>query len=273
MRSWGDPMDERVKILRQEALTPLICKMVLQADEAAACAEPGQFVNLYCDDKSRLLPRPISICDADRKAGTLTLIYAVVGKGTEEFAAKKAGDTIRLLGPLGHGFPVERAKEAEEIRIVGGGLGMPPLVMLAKRLRENGIDSAKVRIFLGFRDEAWMGSEFEGLGRIYPSSDHDRSLFIGTVVDRMQAADAEEGKTAGKIVLYTCGPMPMMRAIQQTFENEANTELWFSLEERMGCGIGACAGCPAKIRQEDGSIARLGICKKGPVFDGKAVVF
>ena len=266
-------MDERVIILCQEALTPVIFKMVLLAPEAAKCAEPGQFVNLYCDDKSRLLPRPISICDADPAEGTLTLIYAVVGKGTEEFAAKKAGDTIRLLGPLGHGFPMEKAMEAGEIRIVGGGLGMPPLVLLAKRLKEAGIASSKVRIFLGFRDEAWMGEEFEGLGRIYLSSDHDPSMFVGTVVDRMRAVDAEEGVSDGERVLYTCGPMPMMRAIQTAFGDDPKLSLWFSLEERMGCGIGACAGCPAKIRQEDGSIARLGICKVGPVFDGKAVIF
>ena len=127
-------MDERVTMICQEALANGIYKMVLNAPEAAEKAQPGQFVNLYCDDKSRLLPRPISICDADPERGTLTLIYAVVGKGTEEFAKKQAGDTIRLLGPLGHGFPLESAKDAAEVRIVGGGLGMPPLLLLAKRL-------------------------------------------------------------------------------------------------------------------------------------------
>ena len=266
-------MDERVTMICQEALANGIYKMVLNAPEAAEKAQPGQFVNLYCDDKSRLLPRPISICDADPERGTLTLIYAVVGKGTEEFAKKQAGDTIRLLGPLGHGFPLESAKDAAEVRIVGGGLGMPPLLLLAKRLKAEGIDPAKVRIFLGFRDAAWMGAEFEGLGTVYPSSDRDPSMFLGTVIDRMKDVEAKEGKPEGKTVLYTCGPMPMMRAIQNTFGEDENTILWFSLEERMGCGIGACAGCPAKILQKDGSIARLGICKNGPVFDGKAVIF
>lgn len=260
--------NNRTTILKQEQLAAGIFRMTLEAPGIAAEAAPGQFVNLYSDDKTRLLPRPISICDMDPQAGLLILIYAVVGKGTQEMAEKKAGDTIRVMGPLGKGFPLEAAEKADEIFIVGGGLGMPPLLYLSRMLNR----PDRTRIFLGFRSQAWMGAEFEPYGTVYMTSDDGSTGYRGNVLQRIKAYLAEQTEPLSR-VLYACGPLPMMDAVQQHFMEDCTMDLWFSLEERMGCGFGACAGCPAKLRMPDGSVKREGVCKLGPVFPGKAVIF
>lgn len=280
-------MPTRARIFSNQALDDKIYRMVLEAPKIAQTCRPGQFVNLYCDDKSRLLPRPISICDADQKEGTLTLIFAVVGQGTEEFAGKKAGDTIRVLGPLGNGYDLKTAQGADRILVMGGGLGMPPMLFLARKLNA----PQKTDIYLGFRSQPWMGQEFRSFGTVYESSDDGACGFKGTVLDKMrkvetapsvEIAPSVETETApseepapltGKTVVYACGPKPMLKALQQEFAADDKVDCYFSLEERMGCGIGACAGCPALLRMPDGSIERHGVCKEGPIFNGKQVIF
>ena len=253
----------------QTQLAPGIYQMALWAPQMAQEALPGQFVNIYCSSKDRLLPRPISIFDADPSTGTLSLIYAVVGKGTEEFSTYTEGDMVRVTGPLGHGFPVDHALDADEVFLVGGGLGIPPMYLLAKQLHA-AYPETPIRIFLGFRSAPWIYDVFTVFGEVLPSSDDGACGFKGTVVDRM----AEYLGTAapGKRVLYACGPIPMMRAIQ-SFAEDKDIETWFSLEERMGCGFGACYGCPARMRTEDGGTVLKRVCKDGPVFAGKDVVF
>ena len=256
-------------IQSQTELAPGIFQMALYAPQMALEALPGQFVDLYCSEKDKLLPRPISIYDADPETGLLTLIYAVVGKGTEELSAYDEGDTIRVTGPLGHGFPVDQAADRDEIFLVGGGLGIPPMYLLAKHLHTT-YPEKPIRIFLGFRSEPWIGEVFEAFGQILPSSDDGSCGFKGTVVDRMQ--EYLSSTKESKRVLYACGPIPMMRAIQP-FAETHDIETWFSLEERMGCGFGACYGCPARIRTENGGTVLKRVCKEGPVFPGKDVVF
>lgn len=260
--------DRRVRIKEQTALAPQIYEMVLEEEETASCAVPGQFVNLYCEDKSRLLPRPISICRCSKRQGTVTLIYAVVGDGTEEFSRKKAGDTLRMMGPLGNGYPVEKIAKADHVLILGGGLGMPPLLYLAQTLDQK----EKTDIFLGFRSQVWMGREFEPYGTVHVSSDDGACGFKGNVLDKLKSEQnvLEAGEHRA---VCACGPQPMLKAIQAFFADDENTDVYFSLEERMGCGIGACAGCPARLRRPDGSVELAGVCKVGPVFDGKRVIF
>ena len=263
-------IQEWYRIREQKELAPGIYLMVFDAPELAKEAEPGQFINVYCKDKARLLPRPISIYDADAEAGTLSIIYAVVGDGTREFASYGAGEELRVVGPLGHGFPMDRAEEAEEIFIVGGGLGIPPMQYLSKELHKK-YPEKPIKCFLGFRSEPWMGEEFAAYGEILNTSDDGACGFKGNVIDRMNAYLADKDPQTAR-VLYTCGPIPMMRGIQR-WQGAYNIETWFSLEERMGCGFGACAGCPAKLRMPDGSIKMQGVCKLGPVFPGKDVIF
>lgn len=261
-----------VSIHSQEEMAPGIYRMVLEAPAAAAAAAPGQFVNLYVNNPSMLLPRPISICEADPETGLLTLIYAVVGHGTDELAGYTAGTRLRLMGPLGNGFPMERAgqESVREILLVGGGLGIPPMLFLARKLHELYPEKG-IRIFNGFRSKPWIEEEFMPYGEIFNASDDGRSGFMGNVIDAMEYKMIFTDENI-KALLYTCGPLPMMRAIQK-WQQGYNMETWFSLEERMGCGFGACAGCPAKLRMPDGSVARKGVCKMGPVFPGEDVIF
>ena len=256
-------------IISQEELSPGIFQMVLYAPQMAQKALPGQFVDIYCSSKDKLLPRPISLFDADPVEGTLSLIYAVVGKGTEEISSMAEGDTIRVTGPLGHGFPLEQACRMEEIFLVGGGLGIPPMYLLARRLHTL-YPEKPIRVFLGFRSEPWIGEIFSAFGKVLPSSDDGACGFKGTVIDRMK--NYLDTADAGSRILYACGPIPMMRAIQP-FASEHGIETWFSLEERMGCGFGACYGCPARLRTEDGGSVLKRVCKDGPVFPGKDVIF
>lgn len=249
-------------ILKQEKIADGIWRMDLCAPEIAAAVEPGQFVDLYCRDKSRLLPRPISVYDAE--GDTLSLIYAVVGKGTEEFAAYEAGEQVRVTGPLGHGFPIEEALKAEEVLLVGGGLGIPPLQFTAKMLK-NRKPELSITSVLGFRSMPWIQEPFPSYGAVLNASDDGACGFKGNVVDRFK--DHFSRTPACKRVLFACGPIPMMKAIQQ-IQEEYGLECWFSLEERMGCGFGACYGCPAQTTE---GLKR--VCKDGPVFSGKEVIF
>ncbi len=263
---------DEVKILEQKELAPGIWQMELEAPEVARQAKPGQFVNLYVNDPSMLLPRPISICEADPEKGILTLIYAVVGKGTEVFATYEAGTMLRLMGPLGNGFPLERGGEEDvrELFLVGGGLGIPPMLFLARKLHEK-YPEKPIRIFNGFRSTPWIEEAFYPYGEIFSASDDGASGFMGNVIDAMEYKRIfTDEKT--RAVLYACGPIPMMKAIQN-WQTAYNMESWFSLEERMGCGFGACAGCPANLRMPDGSIMKKGVCKLGPVFPGEDVIF
>lgn len=263
---------DQVTILRQEKLAEGILRMVLAAPEAAKDAKPGQFVNLYVNDASMLLPRPISICEANPEEGTLTLIYGVVGKGTEAFSHYEPGCKIRMMGPLGNGFPMDRSAQesVREILLVGGGLGIPPMLFLARRLYEQYPDKP-IRIFNGFRSAPWIDEEFYPYGEVFCASDDGASGFSGNVIDAMEYKKIRTDEHT-KAVLYACGPVPMLKAIQQ-WQERYNLESWFSLEERMGCGFGACAGCPAKLRMPDGSVMKKGVCKLGPVFPGEDVIF
>ena len=262
-------MTDRFPIVAQTELAPGIFQMVLQTPQMAQEARPGQFVDLYCAEKDKLLPRPISLFDADPEEGTLSLIYAVVGKGTEEFSTYDEGDTVRVTGPLGTGFPLDRAADMDEIFLVGGGLGIPPMFFLAKSLHAL-YPEKPIKVFLGFRSEPWIGDIFTPYAEVLPSSDDGACGFKGTALDRMTAYLNEAGACAR--ILYACGPIPMMRAIQP-FAEEKGIETWFSLEERMGCGFGACYGCPAKLKAADGTTVLKRVCKDGPVFPGKDVIF
>ena len=259
-------------VIRQSSPAPGICRLVLHVPQVAAAARPGQFVNLYTEDKALLLPRPISICDADPEAGTLTLIYAIVGKGTEWFSHLGEGMNVRLAGPLGNGYPLEEADSpaVHEIYLVGGGLGVPPMLFLARRLHEM-IQNKPIRIFNGFRSKPWIDEEFHPYGEVFNASDDGASGFMGNVIDAMEyrqvLADYDH-----YAVLFACGPVPMLRALQE-WQTHYNLATWFSLEERMGCGFGACAGCPVTLRGEDGGVRRQKVCQDGPVFPGEEVIF
>lgn len=252
------------RVVQQEKLTADILELTLET-ELAGEAGPGQFVNLYCRDGARLLPRPISICDA--AGDRLRLVYRVVGAGTRELSALAAGDSVRMTGCLGNGYDLQTAV-GKHVVAVGGGLGIPPMLFLMRKLEERK-QSASLTAVLGYRDRdtVFLADAFDGFGRVVTASDDGSLGFHGTVVDAIRA----EGLACD--VLYACGPLPMLRALAGFAENERQAgkdiKCYVSLEERMACGIGACLGCVTKTTAVDdhSRVRNARICVEGPVFE------
>ena len=149
------------EVVSQTCIATDIYSLILKAGEIASQAVAGQFVSVYSKDGSRMLPRPISLCGIDKEAGTLRLVYRIAGKGTNEFSKLQAGDTVDILGPLGNGF----MKESGKAILIGGGIGIPPMLQLAKEL------DCEKSIVLGYRDELFLNEEFEPYGSVYLSSE------------------------------------------------------------------------------------------------------
>lgn len=243
---------KEVKITNTELVTDGVYSMWIQDEEIVQNAKPGQFVSLYCKEGSQLLPRPISICEIDNANSTLRLVYRVVGKGTEEFSRLKAGDTIRVMGPLGNGFTLEGKKAI----LIGGGIGIPPMLQLAKSL------DAEVQVVLGYRDnDLFLKEEFEPYATVYVSTEDGSVGTKGNVIDAIKANGLEGD------VIMACGPMPMLRGIK-AYAQEKGIKTQISLEEKMACGIGACLACVCKSKEKDHhtNVDNKRICKDGPVF-------
>lgn len=246
------------KILKNEMLVDNVYKLVVKSEELIFDFKPGQFVNLYSKDKSMLLPRPISVCEIDEENKEITLVFMVVGKGTEEFSRLRENDDIYLMAFLGNGFDIDC--EGENI-IVGGGVGTPPLLELAKRLKGNN------KIFLGFRKDVYLIDEFKKYGEVYTATEDGEHGEKGNVIDLMN----KYVKKADRI--YSCGPKGMLKAVKEYAANN-NIDAYLSLEERMGCGFGACVGCAVKIKEDnDKGYKNKKVCVDGPVFKACEVMF
>lgn len=243
-------------VIRQDNIATDIYSMVLSASDIAKEAKPGQFIDLYSKDGSKLLPRPISICEIDRENGTLRIVYRIAGAGTKEFSGLKAGDTVDILGPLGNGFTLRDKKAI----LIGGGIGIPPMLQLAKEL------NCEKSIVLGFRDEEFLSDEFKPYGDVYMSSDSGTIGVKGTVMDAIK-----EYAINGDVI-YACGPTPMLRAIRE-YAIANGIEAQISLEEKMACGVGACLACVCKSKDVDdhSKVNNKRICKDGPVFFAEEV--
>lgn len=247
------------RVISQECLARDIYSMWIEAGDMAKAAGAGQFLSLYTKDASRLLPRPISICEIDREQGRLRVVYRVAGAGTEEFSRYRAGDGITVLGPLGNGFPAEEKPERRAF-LIGGGIGIPPMLQLAREL------SCEKQIILGYRDELFLNQELEAYGRVWVATEDGSAGTRGNVLDAIR----EHGLTAD--VIYACGPTPMLRALK-TYAAEHEMECWLSLEERMACGVGACLACVCQSKEVDSHshVRNKRICKDGPVFAAQEV--
>lgn len=242
---------EEAIVIRQEEIADGVFSMWLKTDEIAKNAKAGQFISVYCKDGSRMLPRPISICEIDKKDGALRIVYRVAGKGTEEFSGMRAGMILDILGPLGNGFP----KKSKKAILIGGGIGIPPMLELAKELE------CEKQIVLGYRDELFLTEEFEKAGKIYLATEDGSMGTKGTVLDAIRVNELEAD------IIYACRPTPMLKAVKE-YAKEAGIECWISMEERMACGIGACLACVCKSRHKDShtNVHNKRICKEGPVF-------
>ena len=241
------------KVVSQQALTDDIFSMWIQADEIAGAAVPGQFISVYTKDTGKLLPRPISLCQVDKEKGQLRIVYRVVGAGTSQFSGYQAGDDIEIMGPLGNGFPLERAA-GKKVFLIGGGIGIPPMLELARQL-----DCEKQAV-LGYRDVLFLNDEFEKFSDVYVATEDGSAGTKGNVLDAIR----ENGLKAD--VIFACGPTPMLRALK-AYAEEHEIECWLSLEEKMACGIGACLACVCQSKgvDEHSHVHNKRICKDGPV--------
>ena len=247
---------ETAKVVRQQQIDEGIFDMELSFPKGAALAKPGQFIAMYCNDKSKLLPRPISICGINKEEGTLRVVYRVAGEGTKEFSEMKEGDTLEVMGPLGNGF----ALKEEKAIIIGGGIGIPPMLELAKQL------NVEKTVVLGYRTSAFLKDEFEAVGDVVISTEDGSFGTKGNVIDAIKEQGVEGS------IIYACGPTPMLRGIK-AYAEEMGIEAQISMEERMACGIGACLACVCKSKDVDSHshVHNKRVCKDGPVFDAREV--
>ena len=236
-------------VIENTPLTGNVYKMLLKGDtqEITNC---GQFVNVKLD--GLFLRRPISVCDCE--SGILTLIYKVVGRGTEQMSKMTKGETLDLLTGLGNGY--DTSLSGQDPILLGGGVGVPPMYMLCKKLIAEG---KKVSVILGFNkaDEVFFEGEFKALGAKVTVTTVDGSYGVkGFVTDVMRDEDYS--------YFYTCGPEPMLKAVYNT----SKTEGQFCFDERMGCGFGACMGCSCKT-----ITGYKRICKEGPVMKKEEILW
>ena len=237
-------------IIENNKLVDGVYKMILNGDTSEIKAS-GQFINIKLD--GLFLRRPISVCDLIGE--NLSIIYKVVGKGTEKMSTLKVGDKLDVLTGLGNGY--DTSLSGSKPLLIGGGVGVPPLYYLAKKLLNEG---KKPTVILGFnkKDEIFYQAEFEALGIDVLVSTVDGSYGVkGFVTDAMMQVDSYS-------YVYTCGPEPMLKAVY----NKSTTSGQFSFEERMGCGFGACMGCSCKTKY-----GNKRICKDGPVLVKEEIIW
>ncbi len=245
------------KVTAVTSLSEDVFSMWLLAPEIASQAVPGQFISLYCRSKDTLLPRPISLCEIDKREGILRIVYRIVGSGTKEFSHMNSGDEICILGPLGNGFPVQECPGGKKALLIGGGIGIPPLLQLSKELE------GEVTVVVGYRNaDIFLQKEFEAAADRVVIATEDGSLGTkGNVIDAILA----EGISGD--VIYSCGPAPMLRGVK-AWGLEKQIPAWLSMEEKMACGIGACLACVCSSTEVDShsNVHNKRVCKDGPVF-------
>ena len=244
---------EKAKVTKALELSKGIFELRIKTNIAKE-AKPGQFVMVYPKDKSTILPRPISICEAD--GDLLRLVYRVAGKGTKEFSLYEENDEVTVMGPIGNGFPIEKALGKKAV-LIGGGIGVPPILQLSKEIK-----AKEVTTVLGYRNnDLFLKDDFDKYSNTVIATEDGSVGTKGNVLTAIK----EQGIECD--VIYACGPMPMLRAIKQ-YAKEKNIEAYISLEERMACGVGACLGCVCKTvkKDEHSHENNARVCTEGPVF-------
>ncbi|MBQ3793532.1 MAG: dihydroorotate dehydrogenase electron transfer subunit [Lachnospiraceae bacterium] len=250
---------DTAKVIKANKLQEGIYELWLET-KMAVDAHPGQFVAVYPKNQATLLPRPISICEVNAERTAIRLVYRVVGSGTTEFSGLKQGDTIQVLGILGNGYDLSKAK-GKKVLLLGGGIGIPPILEMAKQCQ-----GEDVTIGLGYRDgNLFLKEEFDAYGRVIVATEDGSVGTKGHVLIAMDELEKAEGYVPD--VIYSCGPMPMLRGIK-AYAAKHGIPAYLSLEERMACGVGACLGCVTKTTKVDhhSKVNNARICTDGPVF-------
>ena len=257
----SEKYQETAYVICQEEMGTDIYGMWIKTENIAAKAVPGQFVSLYSANGSRILPRPISICELNNEKTALRLVYRIAGKGTEEFSHLKSENVIKVTGPLGNGYTMKDNRAM----LVAGGIGVPPMVELAKELKRKGLNDIKAVI--GYRNnEMFLKGELEKYCQVYVATEDGSYGVKGNVIDAIKEYNLEAD------TIYSCGPKPMLKAVS-SYAEERGIEAQISLEERMACGVGACLGCVCKSKEKDAhsNVNNKRVCVDGPVFDSREV--
>lgn len=253
---------ELMTVTNQAEIAHNIYEMTLRGTLVDQMNEPGQFVHLKAGDEMiPLLRRPISIARIEQAKQEFTMIYRAEGAGTNALAKKRTGDFVDVLGPLGRGFPVEEAQPGQTALLIGGGIGVPPLYELSRRLNANGVKTIHV---LGFQNKeaAFYTEQFLSLGDTYVST------VDGSLGEQGFVTDVVNNHGLKADIFYSCGPTVMLKAVEQL---HAAPHGYISLEERMGCGIGACFACVCHPKEDESGTAYLKVCSDGPVFSAGEV--
>lgn len=264
------------RVLSQQKIAPDIYDLWMET-ELAKEAGAGQFIGIYPEDGAHLLPRPISICEVDKGRGALRVVYRIAGAGTAGFATWKPEQKVDILGVLGNGYPVREVLEnysgkgskkeepgGREIVLLGGGIGIPPMLELAKELSGQGAEPV---IVAGYRDQnLFLADDLAKYGRVLTATEDGSAGVKGNVLDVL----SKEGIRPAFIM--ACGPMPMLRAVK-AFAAKEEVLAYISLEERMACGVGACLGCVCKTTRKNphSHVKNARICTEGPVFEAGEV--
>jgi dihydroorotate dehydrogenase electron transfer subunit len=255
---------ETMKLISKIELIPNLYELVCEGEMVSEIVMSGQFVDIKVPREDLVLRRPISICSVDKAKKQMTLIIRASGNGTQSICETKIGETLDVLGPCGKGFPIDFLKQGQHVLLIGGGIGIPPLYELAKQLSLNGL---KLTFVFGFqsKNQIFYQKEFEALGEVLFSTDDGSHGVKGTVETILNSDHFNEETDA----IYACGPKGLNRMINQRYRNHPHA--YISLEERMACGIGACAACVCD--KDDQSGTNLKVCEDGPVFKcGEVIV-
>ena len=259
------PFNTKVEIIEKEKINDTVYRFACKTPEIAQAATAGQFINVEVFDISTapFLKRPISIYNIDRDKNIIEFIFQIRGQGTKIIADKKAGESLCVLGPLGAGFTTSKFKN---IAIVGGGIGIFPLYGLAKE----SIKTGQVTTYLGFRDKSLviLENEFKKVSNsLVITTDNGTYGQKGCGIDCLLKDLASKKFDA----VFACGPLPMLRAVKKAAKDN-NIYCEVSLEERMGCAIGACMGCSVQLETDSGEVKYARVCKDGPVFNANSVI-
>ncbi len=247
-------------IVKHDQVAPELRLICLDAPEIVAAASPGQFLHVRCaEGQDPLLRRPLSIHCADPDSGMLYLLYRIVGKGTSLLARKRPGECVDVMGPLGRGYTIPRP--GDEVAVIAGGIGVAPVFFLLDTIKRHFAgELEKVCVFLGAASSGAMplAGRIREMGfPLYLATDDGSAGFAGTVVDLFKKGLNEKKYHR----IYACGPAPMLKGLAGVLDSGPEVEV--SVEERMGCGVGACLSCACGAKS--GVYAR--VCKDGPVFD------
>lgn len=260
----------KVTINKNEKINDKVYKLEFTSNFILKNSSPGQFVHILCSDNlDPLLRRPFSISDLDYETKSVTIYYAVVGKGTKALSKSKPGENLSIMGPLGKGFKLNNL-EAKTLYIVGGGIGAAPLLFLSRKVSAvKTLKDKGVKLFLGAATagELVLKQEFESkeISNIYPATEDGTLGYHGRVTELVEdqiEKNKQDNNRENEVMIFGCGPLPMLKSLKNlAIKNKFSCQL--SLEVKMACGIGTCLGCTVHSVTRDNF---LKVCKDGPVF-------